>query len=296
MYLVVGATGLLGGEICRLLAAEGKPARALVRPTSDQNKVAELESFNVEIALGDLKNRATLDAACQGASVVISTASSTLSRQEGDSIQTVDLEGQLNLIDAAKAANVGRFVLVSFPQVDVEFPLQDAKRAVEDHLKNSGLGYTILQPTCFMEVWLSPASGFDAAKAKAQIYGSGENKISWISYKDVAKFAIASLDNSAARDAVIGLGGPEALSPLEVVRIFEKQTGRKFDVQHVPEAALREQKDSAGDPIEQSFAGLMLYYSRGDIIDMQETLREFPAQLTSVRDFAQGGMQASNAV
>jgi len=296
MYLVVGATGLLGSEICRLLAAEGKPARALVRPTSDQNKVAELESFNVEIALGDLKNRATLDAACQGASVVISTASSTLSRQEGDSIQTVDLEGQLNLIDAAKAANVGRFVLVSFPQVDVEFPLQDAKRAVEDHLKNSGLGYTILQPTCFMEVWLSPASGFDAAKAKAQIYGSGENKISWISYKDVAKFAIASLDNSAARDAVIGLGGPEALSPLEVVRIFEKQTGRKFDVQHVPEAALREQKDSAGDPIEQSFAGLMLYYSRGDIIDMQETLREFPAQLTSVRDFAQGGMQASNAV
>jgi len=296
MYLVVGATGLLGSEICRLLAAEGKPARALVRPTSDQNKVAELESFNVEIALGDLKNRATLDAACQGASVVISTASSTLSRQEGDSIQTVDLEGQLNLIDAAKAANVGRFVLVSFPQVDVEFPLQDAKRAVEDHLKNSGLGYTILQPTCFMEVWLSPASGFDAAKAKAQIYGSGENKISWISYKDVAKFAIASLDNSAARDAVIGLGGPEALSPLEVVRIFEKQTGRKFDVQHVPEAALREQKDSAGDPIEQSFAGLMLYYSRGVIIDMQETLREFPAQLTSVRDFAQGGMQASNAV
>ena len=296
MNLVVGATGLLGNEICRLLAAEGKPARALVRPTSDQSKVAQLESLNVEIALGDLKNRPSLDAACRGASVVISTASSTLSRQEGDSIQTVDLEGQLNLIDAAKAANVGRFVLVSFPQVDVEFPLQDAKRAVEDHLKNSGLGYTILQPTCFMEVWLSPALGFDAANAKAQIYGSGENKISWISYKDVAKFAIASTDNSEARNAVIELGGPEALSPLEVVRIFEKQTGRKFDVQHVPEKALREQKESASDPLEQSFAGLMLYYSRGDIIDMQETLQKFPVQLTSVGDFVQAGMQAANAV
>jgi len=290
MYLLVGATGLLGSEICRLLAAEGKPARALVRPTSDQSKVAELESLNVEIALGDLKNRPSLVAACQGASVVISTASSTLSRQEGDSIQTVDLEGQLNLIDAAKAANVGRFVLVSFPQVDVEFPLQDAKRAVEDHLKNSGLGYTILQPTCFMEVWLSPALGFDAANAKAQIYGSGENKISWISYKDVAKFAIASLGNSKARDAVIALGGPEALSPLEVVRIFEKQTGRKFDVQHVPEEALREQKESTSDPLEQSFVGLMLYYSRGETIDMQATLQKFPVQLTSVRDYAQGSI------
>jgi NADH dehydrogenase len=79
--------------------------------------------------------------------------------------------------------------LVSFPQTDVDFPLQSAKRAVEDRLKSSGLTYTILQPTFFMEVWLSPALGFDAANAQAQIYGTGENKMSWISYKDVARFA-----------------------------------------------------------------------------------------------------------
>jgi NADH dehydrogenase len=290
MNLVAGATGLLGSEICRLLAAEGKPARALVRTTSDQSKVAQLESLNVEIARGDLKEHSSLDAVCRGASAVISTASSMLSRQEGDSIQTVDFEGQLNLIDAAKAADVSRFVLISFPQVDIEFPLQDAKRAVEDHLKSSGLTYTILQPTIFMEVWLSPALGFDAAKAKAQIYGSGENKISWISYKDVAKFTVASLDNSEARNAVIELGGPEALSPLEVVQIFEKIKGQKFDVQHIPEEALREQRESATDSQQQSFAALMLSYSRGTIIDMQDTLQRFPVQLTSVRDFAQASM------
>ena len=290
MNLVVGATGLLGSEICRLLAAEGKPARALVRFTSEQSKVAQLESFNVEITLGDLKERSSLDAACRGASAVISTASSTLSRQEGDSIKTVDLEGQLNLIDAAKAANVSRFVLISFPQIDIEFPLQTAKRAVEDYLKSSGLTYAILQPTIFMEVWLSPALGFDAVNAKAQIYGSGENRISWISYKDVAKFAVASLDNSEARNAVIELGGAEALSPLEVVRIFEKVKRQKFDVQHVPEEALREQRESATDPLQQSFAGLMLNYSRGSIIDMQETLQQFPVRLTSIRDYAQASM------
>jgi NADH dehydrogenase len=284
--LVVGATGLLGNQICRLLAAAHKPVRALVRPTSDQNKVAQLESLNVEIARGDLKDRSSLDAACQGVTAVISTASSTLSRQEGDSIQTVDLEGQLNLIDAAKAANVSRLVLISFPPVDVEFPLQSAKRSVEDHLKTSGLTYSILQPTFFMEVWLSPALGFDAVNGKAQVYGSGENKISWISYKDVAKFAVASLDKPEARNAVIKLGGLEALSPLEVVRTFEELQGRKFDVQHVPEEALREQRESASDPLQQSFAGLMLYYSQGDIIDMRETLQKFPVQLTSVRDFA----------
>jgi len=290
MNLVVGATGLLGSEICRLLTAEGKPVKALVRTTSDQGKVAQLQSLNVEIARGDLKDRSSLEGACRGMNAVISTASSTLSRQEGDSIQTVDLEGQLNLIEAAKATGISRFVLISFSQAGVEFPLQTAKRTVEEHLKSSGLSYTILQPTCFMEIWLGPALGFDAANAKVQIYGSGENKISWISYKDVAEFAVASLDNPEARNAVIELGGPEALSPLEVVRIFEELRGRKFEVQHVPEEALRKQKETASDPLQQSFAGLMLYYSGGNVIDMRETLGKFPVQLTSVRDYAQASM------
>ena len=287
MNLVVGATGLLGSEVCRLLAAEGKPVRALVRQTSDPTKVTELESLNVEIARGDLKDRSTLAAACSGVDAVISTASSTLSRQDGDSIQTVDLEGQLNLIDAAKAAGVSHFVLVSFPQTKIDFPLQSAKRAVEDRLKSSGLSYTILQPTFFMEVWLSPALGFDVANAQAQIYGAGENKLSWISYKDVARFAVLSLNNPAAKNAVIKLGGPEALSPLEVLQIFESVQGREFAVQHVAEEALRGQKEGANDPLQQSFAGLMLYYCKGDVIDMRETLEKFPVRLTSIRDYAQ---------
>ena len=106
----------------------------------------------------------------------------------------------------------------------------------------------------------------------------------------MAKFAVASLDNSEARNAVIELGGAEALSPLEVVQIFEKVKGRKFDVQHAPEEALREQRESASDPLQQSFAGLMLNYSRGCIIDMRETLQQFPVRLTSIRDYAQAGM------
>jgi uncharacterized protein YbjT (DUF2867 family) len=122
--LIVGATGLLGSEICRLLAAAHKPVRALVRPTSDQGKIAQLESLKVEIARGDLKDRSSLDAACRGVSTVISTASSTLSRQEGDSIQTVDLDGQLNLVDAAKAANVSRSYWSLFLRLMLNFPFK----------------------------------------------------------------------------------------------------------------------------------------------------------------------------
>jgi uncharacterized protein YbjT (DUF2867 family) len=286
VILVVGATGLLGGEICRLLAQRGNPVRALVRGTSSADRVARLKSLGAEQVRGDLKDRRSLDAACRGASAVISTASATVSRQEGDSIETVDRRGQLSLIDAATAAGVKRFILVSFPSVDEDFPLQAAKRAVEEHLRASGMTYTILRPTFFTEVWLSPALGFDAPNAKAQIYGGGQNQISWISFQDVAQFAVTALDNPQAKNAVIDLGGPEALSPLDVVRLAEQVTRKRFAVQHVPEEALRAQYAGATDPLQQSFAALMLYYARGDVIDMGRTLRAFPGRrLRSVREY-----------
>jgi uncharacterized protein YbjT (DUF2867 family) len=108
--------------------------------------------------------------------------------------------------------------------------------------------YTILRPSFFTEVWLNPALGFDAAHATAQIYGGGHNKISCISFQDVAKFVAAAMDNPQAINAVIKLGGPDALSPLEVVRLAEQVVGKRFVVQHVSEEALRAQHGAAADP------------------------------------------------
>jgi uncharacterized protein YbjT (DUF2867 family) len=289
MNLVVGATGILGGEICRRLVAKDKPVRALVRPTADQAKLASLEQLGAEFVSGDLKDRASLEVACRGVTTIISTATTTISRQEGDTIESVDLAGQINLIDAARAAGVPRFMYVSYSgNIDREdpCPLTIAKRTVEQHLQRSGLAYTILRPTFFMEVWLGPALGFDAANASAQIYGEGLGKISWIAVGDVAQFAVEALDNPVARNTIVELGGPEALSPLEVVQIFEQFGGRPFGVQHVPEEAIRAQKAAATDSLAQSFAALMLNYAKGDEIDMRDTLRTYPVPLISVRDYA----------
>ena len=286
MNLIVGATGLLGGEICGLLAGQGKAVRSLVRKTSNPEKVTRLEGLGAEVVRGDLKDRSSLEAACRGASAVVSTASSTLSRQEGDSIESVDRQGQLNLIETAEEAGVKHFVLISFPNVDVDFPLQSAKRAVEDRLRRSRMTYTILQPTFFTEVWLSPALGFDPTNATAQIYGGGHNKISWISFQDVAQFAVAALDNPHATNAVIKLGGPDALSPQSCA--LAGGVGKTVGVQHVPEEALRAQHHAATDSLQQSFAGLMLYYAHGEAIDMADALRALPVQrLKSVREYLQ---------
>lgn len=284
--LVAGATGFLGSEICRQLIEKKKKVKGLVRATSDSGKIAQLKESGVEIIEGDLKDKASLEKSLQGVSAIISTVSSTLSRQEGDSIQTVDDEGQNNLVAAAVSAGVSQFVYVSFCAMPGQFPLQTAKRKVEKHLADSGLSYTILQPTYFMEIWLSPALGFDFPNAKANIYGEGKNKISWIAVKDVASFAVASLDNPAAKNKIIQLGGPEALSPLEVVNIFETTRGKKFDLQFVPEEAMKAQKAGAKDTLSESFAALMLGVANGSEINMKNTIDVFPMQLTSVNEYA----------
>ena len=280
----------MGSEICRQLAARDKPIRALVRSTSDQAKVDNLKGLGAELVYGDVRDHSSLEAACQGVTAVISTVSAMpFSYQPGENdIQAVDEAGLTNLIGAAQDANVTHFIYTSFSgQIDLDFPLRNAKRAVEQQLQKSGLSYTILRPSYFMEVWLSPAVGFDVANAKAQIYGTGENPISWISLQDVARFAVASLNNPAAREATFELGGPEALSQLQAVQIFEKARGQTFEVEHVPVETLEVQLESATDPMQQSFTGLMLCYAQGDPIEMQETLKAFPVQLTSVKAYAE---------
>ncbi|WP_217868680.1 SDR family oxidoreductase [Arenibacter amylolyticus] len=289
VVLVAGATGFLGSEICRQLIAANRKVKGLVRDTSDASKVTHLEKMGVITVKGDLKDRDSLDSALQGVNAVISTVSSTHSRKEGDTIKTVDEDGQINLIKAAADVSVERFIYVSFSEMPGQFPLQNAKRRVERQLENSGLNYTILQPTYFMEVWLSPLVGFDAANAKATIFGEGKKKISWISLKDVASFAVASLDNAAAHNKSILLGGPKALSPLEVVTIFEETKKKKFELQFVPEQALRAQKEGAQDPLAESIAALTLGVVSGSEIDMKTTLDKFKLQLCSVKEFATRG-------
>src|SRR5262252_6597635 len=297
--LVVGATGVLGMEVCRQLADAGKKVKGLVRMSSQKEKVNGLHELGVETVPGDMKDPQSLYQAFKNVNAIISTATSTISHQQGDSIETVDLAGQLNVAEAASASGVQRVVLISFPPyppMTPEFPLQSAKRAVEDRVKSKNFTYTILQPTYFMEIWLGPALGFDYVRAKAVIYGEGKNKISWIAIKDVARFAVASIDNPAARNAVIQLGGPDDLSLLDAVEIFEQESGRTFELQNVPDEALRAQMAAAPDSLGKTFSGLMIGLNEVGTIDMKETLRNFPIQLTSVREYAKQMIAAKTAV
>ena len=285
--LVVGATGLLGSEICRQLTENDHRVHALVRQSSSPEKTDALQKEGCHLLTGDLKDPASLAKACQGKDAVISTASSTFSRQDGDSIQSVDRDGQLALVDAAKEAGVKKFVFISFPDMsEFQNSLNQAKRAVEHRLSESGMDFTSLQANLFMEVWLSPALGFDFPNHAARIYGTGEPKHGWVSFRDVARFAVSSLQLPYASNKTISIGGPTNLSPLEVIGIFEQQSGQNFQVEKVPEEALRAQNAQAATPLDKAFTSLMLSYAKGMPMEMKETSQAFAFPLTSVSDYA----------
>jgi len=293
MILIAGATGFLGGEVCRRLVQSGESVRGLVRVTSDPAAVERLRAMRVETVLGDVRDRDSLDAACRGVRTVVSTVTTTRSRQPGDSIEATDEAGQLALVDAARNAGTERFVYVSYSaNLDDDGPLTHAKRAVESRLRESGMSYTILRPSYFMQVWLSPHLGFDFINRRARVYGSGERRISFISLGDVAEFAVRAVRTPDVVGPTIEIGGPDAVSPMEAVRIFEELGGAPFELEHVPEDALRGQFAAATDSLQKSFAGLMLDYARGDEIPMEETLRRIPIKLTSVRDYARAVLRA----
>ena len=282
MILVIGSTGFLGFEICRQLRERGEDVVALVRATSDAEKKARLRAIGAETRVGDLRDDVSLRAACQGIDAVISTANTLLSRADGDTIEQTDRQGALSLVDIAVASGVRKFVYVSISgNVVVVSPFLDAKREVEQRLIDSGIDYTILRPSCFMEVHLAPI-----ASGHVRVFGNGDAPISWISLRDVAAFAVESLRNPAARNAVLEIGGAEALSHREVVGMFEDVIGRPLAIDSVPLQAIEQQYAFASDPVSKSFAALALGSAQGDAIDMTETLQRIPIRLCSVREFA----------
>jgi len=294
MILVAGATGVLGSEIVRRLTARGEKVRAMVRTTSAPEKVERLKRMGAEIVTADVKEPKTLIAASEGVDAVISTITTIVTSQPGDSFEATDREGTKALIDAARKSGARKFVYVSFDtSKTADNPLSNAKREAEEHLKKSGLDYTILRPTLFCESWLGPMLFADPVACTAKVYGKGNDKIRYVAVADVAEFAVQSLTNPAARNAVIPVGGPEEISQREAVQIFEETFGKKFSIVEIPEAALEAQWSAAQNPFDKTFAGLMLGVARGFNSGVEPPFALFPMQMTSPREYVRGVARAS---
>jgi uncharacterized protein YbjT (DUF2867 family) len=295
MDLVVGATGLVGQQVALGLRRQGRRVRGLVRGGTHHEKASPLIRAGVEIVDADLTKPESLPSACAGVETVLSTATS-MPHAKDDGLRRVDRDGTLALIDSAERAGVRHFVYTSYSgNIRVDSPLETAKRDCEKRLLSSKMRVTILRPSYFMEMWLSPALGFDPANGRARIYGSGEAKVSYISLHDVVAFALAVAANPTHPSAILEMGGPESLSQLDALGIFKRTLGKKVEVDRVPLAALEEHHRSR-DPLEKTFAALMIGYAKGDKIPgALETARRYDVTLHSVSDSAAMGRRAATA-
>ncbi|MGE4072200.1 MAG: SDR family oxidoreductase [Lysobacterales bacterium] len=264
--LVVGASGQLGSEVVARLAAAGTHVvRALVRQS------APAFARNVDIFKGDLRDRESLLRACKGVDVVVATATVVFPRGRA-SFRRDEQEGYANLIDACKREGVKQFVFIS---LSVPFearylaicPTYRMKAWVESLLEQSQMSYTILRCPPFMDDYFAlmgstlPLQGEAAATLDratgmtrwiralagnsierwgwAVAPGSPNQSHSFIALGDVASYVIASLDNQEARNAVLEIGGPEALTWKQVSTLYATLLDRPVRLLCIPAPLLR---------------------------------------------------------
>ncbi len=286
LILVVGATGSVGKEVVLRLRKKEANVRAMVRGGGSRAESKPLADAGVEIVDGDLTNPETLAPACAGVHTIVCTATSMPHAKE-NGLRRIDLEGTLSLISAAEKSAVKKFVYLSYSGgIRQDSPLETAKRQCEKRLLSSSMRAIILRPTCFMEMWLSPALGFDPKSGTARIYGSGQAPVSYISAFDVADFAVATALGHQPANEVLELGGPEPISQLQAVHIFENVMHKTIAVQYVPVEALKQQHESA-DPLQKTFAALCLGLAAGDVIPAaRDNAARYGVKLHSVQDYA----------
>jgi uncharacterized protein YbjT (DUF2867 family) len=249
MIAIAGGTGRLGSLVVRRLAQRGLDVRVITR---DPARADHLRDPSVEIAVADVRDRAGTRMAVQGASTVLSAVHG-FAGPGRVSPQSVDRDGNANLIDAA--ADLGaEVILMSVVGASARHPMElfRAKHAAEQRLMASGVRWTIVRATAFLELW-------DDIMTKSIVFGRGENPINFVCVHDVAAVVECVTLDHGDRGRIIEVGGPQNLTFNQLAEMRQRVRGKKDNVRHVPRAILR-----AGAPFSrQARAALVM-----DTIDM----------------------------
>ncbi|MCA1038229.1 SDR family oxidoreductase [Bacillus infantis] len=186
--LIVGANGQIGRHLIEKLAETEHKSVAMVRK---EEQVKELRDLGADkVVIGDLEKN--FSHAFEGVDSVIFTAGSG-GHTGADKTILIDLWGAIKTIDQAKEHNITRFLLVSSMNADTpDTGIESmkhyfvAKKLADDHLRSSGLDYTIVRPGGLLN---EPATGKILLEEKIQDYGSRE-----ITREDVAAVLAEAVD------------------------------------------------------------------------------------------------------
>jgi uncharacterized protein YbjT (DUF2867 family) len=237
MIVVAGGTGLLGTQVVQMLTARGLQLRVLTR---DPSRAQHLGGAHAEVISGDAREGGAAERAVVGARVVIS-AIQGFSGTGGASPRTVDLGGNGNLIRAARRAGVEHFILVSVHGAAPNHPMElfRMKHLAEQELLASGLSWTIIRPTAYMETWAKLIGEPLLTTGRTRIFGRGNNPINFVSARDVAHFVAHAAQDASMRGEHVEVGGPENLTMRQMAQTFMQVTARTGRVSPVPLPMMR---------------------------------------------------------
>ena len=207
---------------------------------------SHLAALGIEVATGDVRDRASLDAAVRGADVVVS-AIHGFTGPRGTSPATIDYQGNVNLIDAARAAGA-QLVLMSVVGAAADSPMElfRMKHAAEQHLLAGDGDWTIVRATAFLELWIDVLGKTAARSGRPVVFGRGDNPINFVSVTDVAGLVEQAVTDPATRGRILEIGGPDNLSFNQLAAAIQQAAGRTAAPRHVPRLALRLMARSAG--------------------------------------------------
>ena len=288
MILIVGASGRLGKAITRQALEAGKKVRGSSR--DPENLLGEMKAAGAEVIAADLRDPASLQRACQGVQVVVASAHGAVDGW-GNHSKLVDDKGHRDLVDAAKAAGVEHFIYISALDAanDHPAPWIRFKAGVEEYLKKSGMAYTIIRPTAFMETHAHLLLGQALIeKGKVSVFGEGNSPRNFVSVEDVARFVMIALDDPRAKGETIFVGGPDNPTTNEVAQMYAERIDGEVKIGNMPRGMIRVMS-TLMKPFQPGMSQIMMYAYLEDVngspFDMGPTLEKYPVELTSIEQF-----------
>ena len=248
MILIAGGTGRLGGLVVEELLARGERVRVLTRCAARADR---LRAAGAEVAVGDVRDPASLLPAADGAQVVVSAVHGFAGTGRVTPAN-VDRDGNAHLVAAAQREGA-EMVLMSVIGADRQHPLQlfQMKAEAEEVLRDSGLHWTIIRASAFQELWqdlLRKGPG-----RRPLIVGRGASPVEFVSVATVAGVVVEAALDPATRGQVLEVGGQSTFT----LNQLAAQTCPGAAPMHVPRLVLRALAHVAPSPLRRQAAAAL---------------------------------------
>ncbi|GLW12768.1 NAD(P)-dependent oxidoreductase [Microtetraspora sp. NBRC 13810] len=253
MILITGANGRPGSAAVREFARQGTPVRALVR---DPEKAGDLRALpGVEVAYGDMLWPETLESALAGVDRVLMISSAG----------PLMLETQCTFIDAAIRAGVGHIVKFSgkdsIDGFDNErFRSSRSHEQIQRYLVASGVPWTVLRPSQFMQVYFEEVP--DIVASGELRLPLGDTTLAPIDIEDIARIAYAVLTTPGHEGRTYPMTGPEALTMTDIAGHISDAVGRPVRYRDVTSEEKQRDWLAAGYPPPRASAFAQLFRER----------------------------------